>query len=682
MTALTALLLTPLPAFSQTRPTTRPTSWTADNGNGTYSNPLFYDEFSDPDVIRVGTDYYLAGTTMHAMPALIVLHSKDLVNWTLASYCADRLDFGPAWRLQGGEIYGQGIWAPCIRHHDGTFYIFSNINGVGTQVFRSTSPAGPWTRNPLKTTLYDLSVLFDDDGKIWAIHGVDEVLCTQLNAGLTDVVPNTRRVLIPRGRGMGEGLHAYKVKGKYYVLTALPGAHTNMRCARADSLTGPWTVETLVDRESLGVPTDVGLRVSRGPDKRFDVFPRDPNAEGGLTIHQGGIVDTPSGQWWTVIMQDHGPVGRLSCLAPVTWTNDWPLLGLPGNLRKAPATWVKPDTGWAQDPTPTFVRNDDFDAGKLLPVWQWNHVPDDAKWSLTERPGHLRLHALPAATFWTARNTLTQRAIGPESTATVEVDVSAIAEGDVAGLGLLNYPYAWIGVVRHGDQRSVRQFSQLTNRATDVPLTATRLWLRVHCDFDTSRADFSFSTDGRTFTAAGEPFVMAYQLKTFQGVRYSLFNYATAGGNGHADFDDVRIDEPCPHGLTQPIPYGKSITLTSRADGAALVATTDTLASGPPAGGTPFRVVDRTVGRIALQTRDGRFVSASPTGDKLTLVAHAPTDAETFQWVDLQRGDLMLMSLATHRYLRARPDGPAVANHVGPRPDRRDGSCFAWTIAD
>ena len=129
---------------------------------------MFYEEFEDPDVIRVGEDYYLAGTTMHMNPGLIAMHSKDLVNWDLASYCIDRLDLGPRFRLEGGSIYGQGIWAPCIRYHDGTFYIFSNVNGVGTWVFRSQSPNGPWARNQLPG-MHDLSVLFDDDGKIYAI---------------------------------------------------------------------------------------------------------------------------------------------------------------------------------------------------------------------------------------------------------------------------------------------------------------------------------------------------------------------------------------------------------------------------------------------------------------------------------------------------------------------------------
>lgn len=141
-------------------------SWTADNGNGTYTNPLFYDEFSDPDIIRVGDDFYLAGTTMHATPGLVILHSKDLVNWKFMSYCFDRFNMGDEFKLENGkEAYGQGIWAPCIRYHDGKFYVFSNINGHGLQVFIAENPAGPWKHINIGGRIYDLSVLFDDDGK-------------------------------------------------------------------------------------------------------------------------------------------------------------------------------------------------------------------------------------------------------------------------------------------------------------------------------------------------------------------------------------------------------------------------------------------------------------------------------------------------------------------------------------
>ncbi len=158
------------PSNSVSLPLAAQNHWTADNGNGTYSNPLFYEEFEDPDIIRVGEDYYLAGTTMHMNPAVQIMHSKDLVNWELAGYCIERLDLGPAFRLEGGNVYGRGIWAPCIRFHKGTFYILSNVNGVGLQVFRSQSIQGPWERNQLPGR-HDLSVLFDDDGKIYLISG-------------------------------------------------------------------------------------------------------------------------------------------------------------------------------------------------------------------------------------------------------------------------------------------------------------------------------------------------------------------------------------------------------------------------------------------------------------------------------------------------------------------------------
>ena len=138
-------------------------TWTADNGNDTYTNPIFYEEFSDPDLIRVGDDYYMTGTTMHTMPGLPVLHSKDLVNWELLSYAVEKLDLGPELRMEDGKtFYGQGIWAPCLRFHKDTFYIFSNVNRYGTQIFTSASPGGPWKHRTMRAKLHDLTVLFDD----------------------------------------------------------------------------------------------------------------------------------------------------------------------------------------------------------------------------------------------------------------------------------------------------------------------------------------------------------------------------------------------------------------------------------------------------------------------------------------------------------------------------------------
>ena len=163
-------------------------TWTADNGNGTYSNPLFYDEFADPDIIRVGADFDLTGSSMHAMPGLAVLYSRDLVNWEFESYALDKLDLGPEYRLEDGkDVYGQGIWAPSFRHHNGTFYIFANVNRNTTQMFRASSPRGPWTRTPMKRSFHDFSVLFDDDGKVYVVWGYQDIHIAQLDPDLTDM---------------------------------------------------------------------------------------------------------------------------------------------------------------------------------------------------------------------------------------------------------------------------------------------------------------------------------------------------------------------------------------------------------------------------------------------------------------------------------------------------------------
>ena len=669
-----------------------PTSWTADNGNGTYSNPLFYEEFEDPDIIRVGEDYYLAGTTMHMNPGLMVMHSKDLVNWELAGYCIDRLDFGPAFRLEGGNIYGRGIWAPCIRYHDGTFYVFSNVNGVGTQVFRSKSPQGPWARNQLPG-MHDLSVLFDDDGKVYAVYGAGRPTIVELNKDLTEVMPETRRQM--NAQGMGEGHHLYKIKGKYYDVSAIPGAHTDQVVARADSIDGPWQVERMVQSESLGVPTQNGVRArGRGENQTFVVTPSEPNAGGGLTLHQGGIVDTPSGQWWSIIMQDHGSIGRMVALVPVTWDNNFPTIGLPGNLHKAPNTWIKPHTGHTQPLKPAFVHSDSFDAAKLNPVWQWNHVPDDTKWSLTQKPGVLRLHSLPAGDFWMARNSLTQRPPGPECVATVELDASGLVAGDTAGLALLSSPYAWIGLVKTAEGVTLQSFDQTHRTTVKAPAGPTRLWLRVACNFDTEKAVFSWSADGKGFSPLGEPFTMVFQLTTFQGVRLALFNYNTSGKpGGYADFDNFTVDEPRASGIERTIPVGKTITLTSGADGGFLAtgARDMSLISIPrdsPVASTPavrFQVIDLGKGRVALKAGNGRFVSAGDDGVVLRdLAGAAPGEAESFQWVNLMRGDTMLMSLTNHRYLAASPNnsGPVTVSAAGPRPDRKDGACFKWKAVE
>jgi xylan 1,4-beta-xylosidase len=665
--------------------------WTADNGNGTYSNPLFYGEFEDPDPIRVGDDYYLAGTTMHMNPAVEILHSKDLVNWELAGYCTNRLDLGPAYRLEDGNIYGNGIWAPCIRYHDGMFYVICNVNGAGLQVFRSKSITGPWERNQLPGR-HDMSVLFDDDGKVYIISGGGSPYpIEELSPDLRSFDTNAphHQLTVPPGPGMGEGHHLYKINGKYYDISAIPGGPVNQMVAKADSIDGPWTVTAMVAGESLGVTATTPSRANA--------------KDRGLWLHQGGMCDTPSGEWWCVIMSDHGSAGRMVSLVPVTWDEGFPLIGLPGNLRKAPNTWVKPDTGSTQELTPTYVWNENFDGGKLNPHWQWNHVPDETKWSLTEKPGVLRLHSLPASDFFHARNSVCQRPPGPESILTVELDTTGLVAGDHAGLALLSTPYAGISVAKSSDGTTLESFQGSAGRrrgfggnATPATNTFTvgstnppsHLWLRVHCNFDNDQAVFSWSDDGKKFTPLGDPFTMTFQLTTFQGVRPALFHFNTSGQpGGYADFDNYTADEPRARGIEREIPLGKIITLTSGADGSALAADTQNNwlinATNAVANDTQFQVVDLGLGRVALKAGNGKFVSVAKDGVTLKDPAgHQPGEAESFQWINLMRGDTMLMSLTNHRYLATAPNacGPVTASAVGPQPARKSGAEFKWKI--
>lgn len=653
---IAALLSAPAPAAP---------TWTPDNGNGTFTNPLFYDEFSDPDIIRVNEWFYLTGTTMHAMPGLPVMRSKDLVNWEFLSYAADRLDFGPAYRLEDGKnIYGQGIWAPSLRYRNGVFYIFTNVNGRATQVYSAINPRGPWVHWEMKRSLHDLSVLFDDDNKAYAVWGHQDMHIAQLTDDLLDIVPGTEKVLFAKTDGMGEGAHFYKIEGRYFILSSNYAGGFRMPAARADNIYGPYEVNQAISKdEGFGLVRGYRLNNKQYP---FDVSPPNPASRDATAMHQGGIVQSEAGEWWGFSMMDYNSVGRLTSLSPVTWKDGWPYFGLPGNPGRNPRTWVKPRTAQQQPVRTPFERNDDFSEPVLQPLWQWNHVPVDERWSLSERPGFLRLRSMPAASFWEARNTLTQRAIGPASSPTVALDAAGLLENDVAGLALLNLPYATLGVERKNGKLALALFDQARNRTVRVALAAKRVWLRAECDFMTEKARFSYSTDGDTFQPIGQEFTMIFQLTTFQGVRYALFNYNTGKQNGGAaDFDSIAIDQPHPRGLMRPIPYEQTIQLRAAV-------------GRPAAQPLTFTVRDMGLGRVALQAGDG-FLSIGADGGAAVQAAR-PGIAQSFQWMETPTGELLLMSLQTNFYLRIHPQtGALVADSPGPVPDGSDGVRFNWT---
>lgn len=684
---LFSLMLLPFVSlFSQT-------SWTADNGNGTYTNPLFYDEFSDPDMIRVGNDFYLAGTTMHCVPGVVVLHSKDLVNWEFLSYTFDRFNQGPEFNLENGkDAYGQGIWAPCIRYHKGTFYIFSNINGHGLQVFISKNPAGPWKHTNMGGNIHDLSVLFDDDGKIYAVYNYDEVKIIEMKPDFSGYVEGSERVIIPRGNAMGEGHHIYKIKGKYYIISADYSPMGRMQCARSENIYGPYETTVISAEESLGTPRAWGVdNLSQRfpiPENGFKFKLSKPgnNSLGCATLHQGGIVDLPNGDWWGFSMLDFMSEGRTTCLSPVTWQDGWPYFGLPGNLGRSPRTWVKPDVKVQVTPHAPYQRSDNFNGKQLLPVWQWNHNPVDGKWTLDTKKGVLRLNTLPANQFLWARNTLTQRCIGPVSITTVMLDGSKLKDGDVAGLGLLNMPCAWIGLVKTKEGMSLRLYDQLNDKTIEQPVSAKKIYLGVRGNFDEGKAWFNYSLDGDSYKVLGDSTVLPYQLKTFQGIRMALFAFNTKGKQGgYAEFDDFRVEEPLAY-RAKNIPLGKIIKLTNLSNGQmawanphGMLTPTDKMNKG-----CMFRVVDCGTGRVALEAMNGTgFLTVIGKGLSADVrMMKEKTDGCLFQWQDMISisNQFMLLSLKTNRYVGASPDmgEPYSADWTGTTPDRKNGTVFEW----
>jgi hypothetical protein len=503
----------------------------------------------------------------------------------------------------------------------------------------------------------------------------------ELTPDLLDVVPGTEREIIAPSAGMGEGLHLYKIRGKYYLTSAWFLGEMRLPTARADRLTGPWEVNQDVSRgEDFGFAE--GYRLAPTPRGEstppFRVRAGDPEAPGRNAIHQGGIVETPAGEWWGFSMMDANSVGRLTALSPVTWKDGWPYFGLPGNLGRSPRIWVKPKTGASDRPTAPYERSDSFSAPRLKPVWQWNHVPVDGRWSLTERPGFLRLNALQASDLLSARNTLTQRSIGPRSTPTVVLDASGLKPGGAAGLALFNRPYAWVGVTVDDEGPALTQVTEEAGHTTRIALASARVWLRAECDFLKEEARFSYSTNGKTFEPIGAPFRMVFQLMTFQGVRYALFSFNTRAAAGYADFDAIDVHEPTPRGLTKPIPYGRDIELSTIGPlPKRSVTVTENVLHVSDTSRTRFRVVDRRLGRVALRSTSG-YITVAPDG-QLAIRRGAPGPAETFQWMETFTGELILMSVSTNRFVRLAPDaGVLRADSPGPHPNGRDGVRWAW----
>ena len=490
-------------------------------------NPVIFADVPDMSIVRVGDVYYMSSTTMHMNPGVPIMKSTDMVNWQLVSYTYETLGEAKDLNLQNGEsMYGRGSWASCMRYVDGSYYVstFSSTTGK-TYIFSTKDPeSGQWIEKSFSPSYHDHTIFFDDDGRVYMIWGVGKLMMMELKEDLTGVKEGTERVLIenasePAGDNImlrAEGSQLFKVNGKYYLFN-ITWPRDGMRTVlihRADNINGPW--EGRLALQDLGVA-------------------------------QGGLIDTPDGKWYAYLFRDYGAVGRIPYLVPVSWEDGWPVLGVDG---KVPESLELP----AQKALiPGIVASDEFSRKKgdrSLPlVWQWNHNPDHSLWSLSKRKGYLRLTTGRVdTTFVSARNTLTQRTIGPECTGTTSLDVSKMKEGDFAGLALLQKRFGLVGVKVENGQKAIVMVNAESDKPVvmqRIPLSRNTVYLKAECNFRdmADTAEFFYSLDGKTWLPIGGKLRMAYTLPHFMGYRYGLFNYATKEVGGYADFDFFRIDD-------------------------------------------------------------------------------------------------------------------------------------------
>lgn len=500
--------------------------WNPDNLDGTFTNPILWGDWSDPDVIRVGDDFYMSSTSMHYVPGCPILKSKDLVNWCMAGYVVERYDEDPRYDMQGGTLYLNGAWATSLRHHRGKFYLaFCTPKGWGIDdghfsLCEAEHPEGPWKRTIFKEYMYDPGLFFDDDGRGYVVHGQHKLYITPLSddyhscAGKPVLIWDKGFVdskTLGRGYGM-EGSHMYKVNGYYYITCPAGGTKGWQVCLRSKNIYGPYEHKIIVEDDAS--------------------YP-------GNGLHQGGMVQLKNGDWWFIIMQDRGPMGRVPNLLPVTWVDGWPILGVDG---KDAVVYEKPNVGKSYKCS-SPATSDEFSKSKLGLQWQWNHNPDNERWSLAERRGFMRIRASFAKDLPNARNTLTQRVQGPASHGTVKVDIGGLKDGNVAGFGIFESPYAYLAVVQSEGKRKLVFCNDGKATKVIVPdFLGDELWLRARVTDKDFTARFYYSFDGRNFVDSGEVFKMGLGLP-WTANRFALLCFSTtvAGVDGYADFDWFRF---------------------------------------------------------------------------------------------------------------------------------------------
>ena len=520
---------------------TNPAPWVPDRGDGTYQNPVLFADYSDPDAVRFGEDFYLVSSSFNVVPGLPVLHSKDLVNWTIINHALTTQT--PVAHFSRPR-HGEGVWAPAIRHHDGKFWIFYPDPDYGIYFTTAVDPAGEWSAPQLVKAgkgLIDPCPFWDDDGQFYLIHG-----WAKSRAGIANLLtlhklsPDGTKVLdagtviidgakLPNWTTL-EGPKLYKRHGYYYVFAPSGGVTGGYQAVfRAINIYGPYDHRIVLDQ---------GKTAINGP-------------------HQGAWVDTAAGEDWFLHFQDRGAYGRVVHLEPLSWRDDdWPVIGNdPDHTGKGEPVLVHAKPRVAAQPVATPQTSDEFGGQTLGLQWQWNANPPASWASLTARPGWLRLASVPVPptrnngaptinTRYDAPNFLLQKFPAPEFTVTTRMDFVPAADGEIAGLAVFGFDYAVLGLRRTADgMQVVEVVNQGANRAgaqehelSGPVASPSPVYLRVRVD-DGARCQFAYSFDNQTFTPIGTPFKASGDR--WIGARVGLIASAPPGASvtGHADFD-------------------------------------------------------------------------------------------------------------------------------------------------
>jgi beta-xylosidase len=511
--------------------------WSPDCGDGRYRNPVLHADYSDPDVVRAGDDYYLVASSFTCVPGLPLLHSRDLVNWRLLNHALPALV--PAGHFSVPR-HGQGVWAPALRHHAGKFWIFYPDPDFGLYVITADDPAGRWSEPVLVKEgkgLIDPCPLWDDDGRVYLVHGwaksrsgISNILTLlRLSADARRVeedlgiIVDGGKVPLPGFKTL-EGPKFYRRDGWYYVFAPAGGVATGWQSVfRAKDIRGPYEHRIVLAQ---------GATAINGP-------------------HQGALVDTPGGEWWFLHFQDKQAYGRVVHLQPVAWRDDWPVIGTDadGDGTGEPVlVHRKPALPAGRLATPN--ASDEFATSQLGLQWQWQANPAAGWHSLAERPGWLRLHSQPKpqpANLYHAPHLLLQKFPAPAFRVTTRLEPWSVAPGECAGLLVFGYDYAWIGV-RAGERGHRVVFAHRPDAAQGGPQQEQVLLEPftgpIHLQVVVGAGGecrFAFSSDGEHFTDAGRTFTAT--CGHWVGAKVGLFASvpAPATRRGHADFEWFRV---------------------------------------------------------------------------------------------------------------------------------------------